>query len=35
VPKQNFTEAKEVAVRYLNACPTDVIQHLSTVRGDS
>lgn len=26
VPKRNFAEAKEVAVKYLNACPTDVIQ---------
>jgi hypothetical protein len=26
VPKKNFAEAKEVTVRYLNACPTDVIR---------
>ena len=26
VPKQNFTEAKEIALRYLNACPTNVIR---------
>ncbi|KAF8229809.1 hypothetical protein L208DRAFT_1479048 [Tricholoma matsutake] len=25
LPKQNFTEAKEIALRYLNACPPDVI----------
>jgi hypothetical protein len=25
VPKQNFAEAKEIALRYLNACPTNVI----------
>jgi hypothetical protein len=26
VPKQTFAEAKQVALKYLDACPTDVIQ---------
>ena len=26
VPKQNFTEAKEIALHYLNACPTNIIR---------
>ena len=26
VPKQNFAEAKEIALCYLNACPTNVIR---------
>jgi hypothetical protein len=26
VPKKNFAEAKEVALQYLNACPTIVIR---------
>ena len=26
VPKQNFAEAKKIALRYLDACPTDVIR---------
>lgn len=26
VPKKNFAEAKDVALRYLNACPADVIR---------
>ena len=25
LPKQNFTEAKKITLRYLNACPPDVI----------
>jgi hypothetical protein len=26
MPKQNFAEAKEIALQYLNACPTNVIR---------